>query len=147
MGDGEGKATGMRTFTGFVQNISEGKLCYHVNLSGRYHDPHCTGYADELRTGDRYTHWDGEGPAWGYEGGGPDKISIMLLARTLDPRWPYEIGLRLDGSTHSKRPIILKLYKQFTSEIVSNFEDRWSITDEEILAWVKEKESQHAVKT
>lgn len=133
----------MRTFSGhiYISTFYEQHF-YELNFGGDQST--CTGFSDELLTGNRREHYSGEGPAWGYEGAGPDKVSINLLGRALDIRWPYCCGFGNIGTTHRQRPLILKLYKQFTAEIVANFGDKWSITDEEILKWVadKEKESQ-----
>lgn len=145
MGDGEGEDGGEGVkFCGTIYKGQgwNGTDDYVVSTGGSA--GLCTGFSNDLLYEDRFHHWAGEGPSWGYEGAGPDKTSIMLLGRSLDPYWPYDCWNYITGAGHPKRSLILKLYKQFTAEIVANFGDKWSITDDEILEWVKEKELKEA---
>lgn len=109
--------------------------------------------------------------AWGYDGLSPQFLAATMLAVAMGigfcPKQfefdgesvPVASIAHLGGDTRSKfgsiylankpppycKNIPLKvkqLYKQFTSEVVANFGDTWEITSEEILQWIKEKESQ-----
>lgn len=109
---------------------------------------------------DQYTKGD-HSYDWGYDGTDPQLMAITLMAISLGAPNDDAYGKRtlaafcdwygngLGDYEEKKLPTrkgwfstIKDLYKQFTSEVVANFGDTWEITSEEILQWIKEKESQ-----
>ena len=61
------------------------------------------------------------GMAWGYGGSGPADLALSLLTEVI-------------GEKEAD-----KYYQDFKQECVSLFGGRWTITDEEITEWYKEK--------
>ena len=66
------------------------------------------------------------GMNWGYGGSGPADLALSLLTAVV-------------GRTKA-----FKWYQQFKFEIVAAFDDNWSITAEDIRAWVAGKEDESA---
>lgn len=107
----------------------------------------CSGFSRDLLDGKYGNHSfgaDAESIAWGYSGLGPDYLSVSVLALSIYPRWlkDKEIEDGIPGSMiphkHPDRLRVIELHKQFTKEVVSKLPDRWTMTSDEVLAWIKD---------
>lgn len=103
----------------------------------------CAGFALDLIVGHAELHEHNNGFGWGYDGDCADLLSVALLASSLYPgwqvEWENEDGL-FEAWRHPDRDRILKHYRAFTEEIVAHLPDEWTMTSDEVLAWLKKKE-------
>lgn len=115
----------------------------------------CSGYAVDLKNKSRAEHDKPEHErkydtlAWGYDGEGPELLAITMLASALYPQWESSwVAIGSYGSRHYSpwkhpaRDLILKHYRAFTEEIVANLPDSWTMTSDDVLAWLEKKEKQ-----
>lgn len=86
--------------------------------------------------------------AWGYEGHGPALLAVVLLAfygaqghilPTLGHLHDAPDPKR-EGTYNSQVAFVKEHYQAFTSEVIANLPDNWTMTMEDIDKWVKEKE-------
>lgn len=99
----------------------------------------CGGWANDLIHGRKCSHFGDNEATWGYAGHGPDIMSVSLLAWSLDNAFvKAEFIPGMNHYNHKDREKILKLYPKFTKEVVSKLPDRWTMTSDEVLAWIKD---------
>lgn len=104
----------------------------------------CSGWSVDLLNGKTSCGYhirlpDNEPMSWGYEGRGADLLGVNMLANSLKEDWLDYDNLKY-VHIHPKRDLILKRYKQFAQEIVAHLPDEWTMTSDEVLAWLKKKE-------
>ena len=58
---------------------------------------------------------------WGYYGSGAQQLAIALLADAVD----FEAANRLAG--------------RFMSKVIGGLPDQWTLTEEEVVAWVEQQ--------
>lgn len=132
-------------FTGnYFDAETSGYFQYHWTPDLTYGDYKlgCSGWSEELLEGRQVDHRN-EGRdvlTWGYASRSSDLLSISLLATSLKPTWILDHVWHC--YRHPERDLILKHYRAFTEEIVANLPDSWTMTSDEVLAWLKKKEKQ-----
>lgn len=76
--------------------------------------------------------------SWGYDGSGPELLSAALIGCAIDGPGAFN---ELQFSDLAIQ-LVRRHYRAFTEEFVVHFEDAWSISGEQILAWVRNKEKE-----
>lgn len=108
-----------------------------------------------ILTEEPYEEAEGRVPAWGYDGAGADRLSAGILCATLAPakNWGDFIFLvarqytrDLYGKVTSPRLYslvcrndVLLYYRDFTKEHTSKWGDEWTMTSDEVMAWLISK--------
>lgn len=129
----------MVTFTGEIIN-GEGTEYFEYGFdAGADGQRSCGGWSQELITGKKGHEFTGDTLAWGYDGNSSRLLAINILTTALDPDWLCFPNYN-DACRHKDRALILKHYIAFTKEIVANLPDSWTMTSDEVLAWIKAKE-------
>lgn len=100
---------------------------------------------------------------WGYYGEGSLKLSLVLLGISIcheggsptriDPGfWGYAHQIVWRGHPHflrdsEKRNEVLRLYHKFTKDVTAKFSAKWTMTTDDINAWIKnEKQTTKSTK-
>lgn len=130
----------MVTFTGRIVNGKERDYFYYdFDVCCHGVKKSCGGWSQELISGEPGHGSDGDTLAWGYDGDSPRLLSVNMLATTLHPEWLLFPNY-FNAYCHKDRALILKRYRAFAKEVVANLPDSWTMTSDEVLAWLKKKE-------
>lgn len=81
---------------------------------------------------------------WGYEGVDPEVLAITLLGFYFGASMPganqHDIIVPAMDLTPCSIEFVKQHYLAFTSEVIANLSDNWTMTMEDIDKWVKGKE-------
>lgn len=132
----------MVTFTGKIRK-GDGSEYYDYSFDVHCHgvQKNCGGWSEELITGKPGHGFDGDTMAWGYDGNSSRLLAVNMLTTALDPKWLVYPNYS-NACCHKYRALILKHYHAFTEEIVANLPGSWTMTSDEVLAWIKTKETE-----
>lgn len=79
-------------------------------------------------------------PAWGYYGTGPQRLALALLALSSTRPWDVVYSDCTDAEWSRIRRIARKYYRQFAKEIIAHLPDEWTLSADEVKAWVRKQE-------
>lgn len=85
--------------------------------------------------------------AWGYEGNGPALLAITLLGLYGARGWMSSTASHFAeprpkrrGTLEEQAAFVKQHHKAFTSEVIANLPDNWTMTMDDIDKWVKGKD-------
>lgn len=119
------------TFRGF---LLRGLNTNHYSTDGGDGNPICAGAATQILGGQHHAPWDC--CSWGYNGVGPRLLAAGLIGITHmeDPYWFDKLSFTADA-----KDMVRIYHKDFTKEVTSRLLNNWTITSDEVLAWIKHR--------
>lgn len=83
-------------------------------------------------------------PSWGDCGTGSQRLALALLALTSNKNRPWNVVYSdcTDAEWRRIRRIVRKYYRQFAQQIIAHLPDKWTLSVDEVKAWVHKQEAQ-----
>lgn len=117
--------------------VNSGGRVPYVNIAG------CSGKATQLLNPNpvfgEYGYVN-DVMSWGYDGRGSDLLAGWLIMQALSKNSNMDESRSIGTEQLKNQPIMLRHYKQFSTEVIANLPDEWEMDTEWIRQWVTERE-------